>query len=459
MKKLIFIVIVILGRLLISSFIFAEDLFSKYSRLNLYADTNHTFATDTITPFGEFRFSLQENKTNFGICATSSKITKTIPFTIKAGNLSTGGILSKMNNPLLSTSTSPFSSGGSDINSITTSLPGNTSFSKPVSTFCELSFLQKKSTVKEIKINGFYIPETQIAAFSLYNKMSFFKEKLKLELAGCTGSFPYEENSISSWFSKELYYHQGTHFCSCFQFSLNCQNLSSIFTTALYETPFGTLSSLYRLDNKITTRRFIINLSTLYNPNISEEKIITSSEKVINDCLQLRCGIQYKFVTGINRPVFVKSGFQTYADIRLSQTVHPLKFAAGVQLSSSLFSLSLISSINTTINSENRTSQNINFESVNFQIKNSWYIKNLTPSLTLSAGINPNDDFTVFTKTYKASSSLTYTKIPKITASGTISVTQKNQEYTSKKAAGTISAKFTWRKINIILKGTGNFEL
>lgn len=458
MKKLYFIALLILIYQK-SFYIAADDLFSKYSQLTLYADNNQTFAVNALIPFGEFRFSLQDENQNFGITATSSKITKSIPFSIKAGNLSPGGILSKMNNPMISASASPFSSGISDINPITAALPGTTSFSKPVSTFCEISFLQKNSIFQSIKINGLYIPESQISVFSLYNKFSLFRNKLKLEFSGCTGIFPYDENNISSWFTKDLYYHQGNHFCSFFQISASCQNLSTIFSTGLYESPFGILSPLYRLDNKITTKRFIFNISALYNPNIREEKIITSSDKTLNDCFQFRIGVQYKFVTGINNPLFIKTGFQTYSDLRLSQTEYPLKIAAGLQISSTLFSLSLTSNLNTKINSESKNYQTISFESVNFQLKNSWYIRSIIPSITLTAGINPNNDFSVITRNYKIGTSFSHTKLPKITSSGSFSLTQKNEDFTSKKISGTISTKFNWKKLYVIIKISGDLEL
>ena len=55
--------------------------------------------------------------------------------------------------------------------------------------------------------------------------------------------------------------------------------------------------------------------------------------------------------------------------------------------------------------------------------------------------------------------SLSYLKNPAITGSGSISLTSKNGEITSKKAAGSISAKICYGFITFIFKLSGNMEL
>jgi len=70
---------------------------------------------------GELRFSLCDQKYNFGITATNKAFSKKLPFYLKAGNLSLAGILSKMNSPQLSASALPFSAGVASVSPVSIS--------------------------------------------------------------------------------------------------------------------------------------------------------------------------------------------------------------------------------------------------------------------------------------------------------------------------------------------------
>jgi len=439
--------------------LFAENLFSKYSHIDIYGDDKKTFGINTAIPFGEFRFSVQDEKSNTGLAVSSSRLKKIISINLKTGNLSTGGILSRMNNPLISSASSPFQSGTMSINSITANLPGSTSFSNSFSSFLEINCTPKKSFIKKTSVNCLYSPEEDTGAVSFLSVFSFLKNNLQINFSGAGGFFPFSEQTSSSWFADDIYYHQGNHFCSFYQILISSPISHTILSTGIYETPFSVFSNIYRLDNQINTRHFSFLLSSLYNSNTKESKIITSSDKRLDEGLQFNFGIQYKYAGGQNHPVYVKTALQSYSMFYLSENEHPLKLCAGFQISNSKYALILTGNINACENSSNPTIQNIIFKDASAKIKNTLYFKYLVPSITLAASYNPSDDYSSFQNTYKIAASISsYTKA-RISATGNFSITQKDNDLINPKFSGSITSKFSWKKINITIKLSGNIIL
>lgn len=413
---------------------------------------------DTCLPLGEFRFSKQEDKFNFGIMTSSAKLSKDLFFTTKTGNLSCSGLLSKMNNPFLSAASSPFQSIATN-SGISANLPGSSTFSNSVSSFFEIGSIHKKSILREIKINSLYSPDKEILAFSAFSDISFLNNNISLKVSCGAGFFPYEEYSSSSWFMNSAFYHNGNHFCSFYQLSIKLPSVSTLFSTGIYETPFGSFSTLHRIDSQISSKHFVFQFSSLYNPNSNNLSIITSSDKTLEDCLQFNVGLQYKFVTGKNFPIHIKSGIMGYTSIKLSQEEHPVKISGGVQISSPFAAISLTGYMNATDNSSNVNSQGISFNDASIKLKNTFYLQNFIPSLSVSSSINPDKTYSTFSFTHKISTSLSHTSIPKISASGSYNISQQNEEIKAQKLSGTISSKFFWKNINLILKVSGNIEL
>ena len=437
----------------------ADGFFSKNTSLSFYANNAKTFATDLRLPLGQVKFSLTPENYNLGISAFSDKIAKSYPFCFKFGNLSAGGSLSKMNNPLLSTSTSPFSSGISSVNCITSSLPGYSSFSNPVSFFCQFSNSNKKSPLFQWKTNCFYSPEEENLAFSLHLSKNLLQKKLKLNGQITSGFFHYEENSLSAWFIDQPYYHQGKHFCSFYQFSADLSKFYSAFSLGIYENPFGRLLTIYRWDNKITTKHFIFTLSGLYNPHYKKESFLTSSEKKLENLLQLRGGLQYKFLAGRKIPLFIKTGLVTYANFNLQEKQGDLKFGIGSQLTSAITAVTLSGALNADLSAENPNKPQFIFDSATFKLKNTWYIQEFTPSFSASLSVNPTSEFDSVTLSSKFALGLNYSKIPSLSSSLSLALTNKDGTYTSKKLSGGITAKFTWKKINVTLKFSANIDI
>lgn len=436
-----------------------ENLFTKASHIDLYADSNKSFSTSVFIPTTQFKISQNEEKINFGLSLTTRKFAKMFPVTIKTGNLSAGGILSNMNNPLLTSSVSPFSDGISTVNGITSSLPSENNFTKPHSSFFEFEYLNKKTNLTNSKITLFFSPDEESLVFSNFNELKLFNNTLQIKNSNCAGFFHYDENSSTSWFPDNLYYHQGNHFCSFYQLSVSLFKFNSTFSLGIYETPFGKLSALYKSENKLNIQNCTLNLSALYNPNTKENKIITSSDKAMKDCLQIRTGIQQKYKTGKAAPIFIKTGFQSFFDLRTSELEYPFKLGVGIQISTSLFSLSLTGTINSVIENKNNCKLIYNFQNAGIQLKSNWYIKNFVPYISISDSINPDSNFTSITNTCKITLGMNYANLNKISTATSLSVTQKNYEIIKNKLSESASCKFTWKSLNIILRFTYDIEM
>jgi len=442
----------------VKSFIFilivsASSLYSQ--SLELYGDSNKTGGLKFNCFEGEFRFSLQEDKSNFGITATSEKFSS-FPITIKAGNLSTGGSLSKLNSPLLSSSSSPFSTGISNVSGITASLPGYTSFTKPVSTFFQGAWSGKKNGISGIAVNCLYCPNEQQLAFSSIINSSLLNKKLKTSASITSGFFSYDESTSSSWFTQTPLYPQGNHFCSLYQLSIQYLNFYTGYTAGVYQTPFNTWSSLFRTDNKLSTSRFIFNFSGVYNPNYNKDGVITSSAKTLYSCLQLKNGLQYKFTTGKHFPVFVKSGFQSFLNLKLIETQHPVKLAAGTQITTGFFAVSLTCCSDFICNSQNQASINLNFDKISFQLKNTLYFNRIIPSFSCNFSLNPSEDYSSLTASCKFLISASFIQAPKINSSCSISFSRKDEEYSECKISMGITSTFNRKHLKIVLKFTAD---
>lgn len=456
-KHILLILIIVLNPCTMARMQGKEFSFLK-SSINLYGDNDKTLALNLKIPSGEFRFSTQQDKTNFGLTATSEGFCP-IPFTLRTGNLNTAGSLSRLNSPLLTSSSSPFSTGFSDAACILTSLPGTTSFTKPLSTFMQISCSPTTPNFSGIKINVFYNSEDPQLAFSSSESFQFFQKRLKIKTSITGGFFHYDEQTSSSWFIKEPYYPEGNHFCSLYQLSINYLKFSTTFSTGVYETPFGTWSYLFRTDNKFSPGKFIFNLSCLYNPNSSKESVITSVGKTLKDCLQFKNGLQYKFSTGSRYPVFIKTGLQNFLDINLSQKEHPIKLAAGTQITTPLYGLSFSATGHFVCNTINSTSINFNFEKTALQIKTTLYFQYLLPSFAYSFSLDPSEDYSHFTTENKFSLNLNYEKITRLSSTCNFNIKKKSDGSFEKKLSLSSTATFSYNHIHITLKFSANNTL
>lgn len=407
------------------------------------------FGTKLTLPFVKANFALHENDFNFGINAFSNSFCKIVPISVMAGNLNAGGSASKMNNPVISNSNSPFSTGISNVGCVSASLPGISSFSKPVSSFFQIGFANKNLFLKDAKINCFYSPEDETLLFSSYNSLAFFKKKFEVQNSITCGFFPYEENTSNSWFVDSQYYPKGNHFCSYYQLGLKYLKSFLGFNLGVYETPFGNLVSNYKADLKLPGNHFIFYFSAFYNPS---NVVITSSDKNINEFLQFKLGFENKYLIGKKSPVFFKFATNLYSQINMEKTEHPCKFNYGIQITSNLCTFSFANSISFSVNSENIQSPSLQFESTNLQFKNKWNFSFLIPTVSFAININPNDDFSSINLKYTLGGVLYFPKNPKISGSGNYTINTTDNTLSSQKLSGSLNITTTIKDISFIFK-------
>ena len=451
MRKLIFIPVL----LTLAACSWAEDCF----QLELYGDSQKTVGARLKTPLMEFRTSNQPDKFNSGILLSSRSFSKEFPIELKYGNLSLAGSLSRLNSPELSNSSSPFSDGIPSVSGLSASLPGYTSFSKPQSSFLQLSLNQLTKSPLSLSLGLWASPENDSPVFSTLISDKFFSKQLTLTASCTAGEFLYDANTSSSWFLDSPYYKEDSHFCSLFQLSADYKSKTSkkgiytAFMAAIYETPFGPYTAAYRSDLKISLKQSELYTSVFLN---AYEDTLTSSGKKLEPALQLKSGILKKkpLLSEKAEPVFLKFGANAYSKINLMKNEHPLRLNSGVQLSTEKTSLSFSVSAAALLKSESpeEPPQEFKKDSLTFQIKNSWYFKSLTPSLTLTSEIKE-------AVKYKIQLNLTNKAKSKISGSASFSFSSKEKQITDQKLSAGLNCRLNFKKLTVIGKIASTFTM
>lgn len=421
--------------------------FNEDFSLTFYGDNKKDFAVDLKTSLSQMKFSFCENNFNFGISAFSYKFLPSIPFVLKAGNLTESGSLSKLKSLLLSGGNSPFSVDFCNVNGIYSNLPGYTSFSKPVSTFTEIGFINKKSRLKEFKLNCFYSPEKENLAFSFLAKSSFLKNKIKTAFSITSGFFSYEEHSGSSWFSEDLFFQKGNHLCSLYQLSVEIPLYKTSFSLGSYENPFGKISNVYRWDNYCSLKNISISFSAYYNPNSEKDEVLSASGNVLQNVFQLRTSFVHKIrlKTG-----FVRNGFLAYLKTDISDNSSDAKISLGSQFNSSLCSISFYIASNCKIISEENVVAECDLKDININLSNRWYFSLLSPALYISSGFSFYDNYKTVNSTSKITAKVYFQRKSKINAQSSYAFSVKNGEFSSQYVNFAVYAKFNIKKVNFL---------
>lgn len=393
----------------------------------------HTIGGKINLPYAEARFYHNGEKFNYGFSSSSEKLMKYISSNIKAGTISSSGAISKLNNPLLSASVTPFTATTADVSFITSALAGSSSFSNPLGFFWQSQYKNTHSPLQNAVINLFYQPENQKLAFTSGIKLIPVK-KIELSSSTTAGYFPYKENSSSSWFFKDdFYYPAGQHFCVTFQNAISLWNLKFLLTFSEYESPLGQFAPTFRLDLRYKKNGYTFTGEAFYNP---QNNVLSSSEKKLNELLQFKSSIQKQFTGGIAFPVFYKLGVSFYNSYDFKNSQNNIKIGTGFQLSSILTSLSL------TITSELSDT----LDSLSLQIKNSWYFSHITPGITLTGTVSPNKDFSEIKSSEKISLNINFLTNPHFSTASSLSFTQKNGESLKNSFTSSVNLRFSVRK-------------
>ena len=457
--------------------IFASEPKTPPFRAEIYADSDKTAGTRVQTSFFDFRAATRissnvsdESKTNFGtIFSTKALIPKTksgfsFPLTAKAGNLSTGGAFSRLNNPTLSAGSSPFTTNSPPPPLLTASLPSYTGFSKPESYFfqADLSF----PAFIQATANCLITPEAETPVVSAEVRSFLAKKQFSINLSAIAGQFSYEANSFNSWFSEQAYYNGGKHFCALTTLSTSLApskskkktSFTTSFTAGFYESPFGTLPVNLRGEINFKNQKFETFVSAFYNP---QEGLITSSQKSIPSIIQAKTGfIVKKMITYTATPILIKTGFNIFSEYDFIHPEPPVTANLGFQFSDNLKTLSFSASLKMTIPMPppSYLPDNPDFDSLSLQLKNQWNFKYVSPG----AGINitfpkkgTNDESV---QKFKISASLTGNTKSKISANAAFSFNLKNGEIENKKLTAIITGRLTLKNLTILGKLSTTIE-
>ena len=420
----------------------------------LYADSEKTAGMKLTSPFLEFRTSLNGDKTNFAAAAYTKKLFPPLPLTAKAGMLSAGGAISRLNNPTLSSGSSPFTSSVPGPAAISATLPSYTSFSKPQGYFLQAGLPQYGV------LNCFYAEDSASPVFSI--KLSAplrplsGKSELSLNAAAVAGIFSYETNRTSSWFSDEAYYKSGRHFCALTMLSLSTSSLTANLTTGFYESPFGSIPINLRGDLSYKNQKIEAFLSAFYNP---KDGVLTSSQKSLPSIFQLKTGLVTKkmLITGA-RPLLIKTGFNIFSEFNLLNPKPPVTANLGIQFSDSLKTLSLSSSLKIIFQMPPPSFKpgSPEFDSFSLQLKNTWNLKYLSPGAAASVTFTKSKEIPV--QKYKLSVSLTGKQKHKISASAAYSFTIKENKAEAKKLSATLTGRLEFKHFTFLGKLSATLE-
>ena len=312
---------------------------SAWAEQNKLVLKDSTVSGKISVPFMELRGAVDEplgkQKFNYGLMLTSKPFTPLFPVTIKAGNLSAGGSLSRLNSPELSQSISAFGQETAKPLEMTVSLPTDSSFSKP------LAFsLQFETGNKQRSISGTTFYDSSTITQTLSFKILPVNQ-LKLALCFTGGIYQYKTTNTTAWFT-QVFYPQGVHLCSNVQLAVSYNKLSSVFSINSYETSQGDFQNTFRLENSIQFKNLLLNLNGYLN---YENGILTSSGKNLSPLFQFQAGAQYKFKIP-KKKLTIITGINAQNNISLNKNDNTSKTAAGIKLTGPGFSGTLTTNNN-----------------------------------------------------------------------------------------------------------------
>lgn len=429
---------------------------------NLIAEKNDELkisgGTKISGPLVEGCFYKENENINWAGGFSSKLINSSFPVNVKAGNLGYSGIVSKLNNPMLSSSISPLGNYTLSTNEVSASFPNYTSFSNPVSYFLSAGCNKKKTGLFYLNSAVFCVPDERFGA-GIHGKYKTGNQTFAYSQIIENSS--YKENQPDSWFSKSLiskkdfYYQAGNHTHIINQFSYSTTKLSTIFTLGIYENLWGTFPAfVYKSENKINLKHSIINFSVFLNPN--KEFILTSSEKKMENCFQTKLVYQKRLLLTFEKGGFMKIGCGMYFDSPVyynftSDFSQNIKNSAGLQIISATYRLTGVLQIDSEIIQQQKISGRFG-EGVSFSLKSQWYMKKVQPDVTGSFTYKKNETNNTFSTSEKVVLSVSFLENPKILVNSSVKITQKNLIQDSIDLSASVSVRYSWNKFNFQLK-------
>lgn len=402
-------------------------------------DFNSALQTSVLFPFAKISTASNFEDYNFGFNLFSANYKKNFPCQLMIGNLSASGSYSKLNNPQISSNVSPFSNGNTSLQSITACLPGLSTYTKPLGYFAEAAYHNKKSVISDVKINGYYNSELLYPAASTLIKISPSKN-FALGTSFTASIFSYQNNDLYYWFNpSNFYFSKGQKLCTNSQFYILVPHFSALANICIFETPFGTLQPVYKIDTNFNFKKISFYLSGFAN----QKKVISANDTVIPPEMQIKTGIKTKKILGSSSPLLFKTGLGLNLCVKPENESFPFKISPGFQLTGKRFSFSIIPDLNYYI--ENSSSYTFDFSSAKVTADYSLNSDRISSQFIFSASYKPQKSGN--TTSQKLNINLKALKNPKLTSSFNLEATEKDNT-TEKIEAGT-SIYAAWKLLNI----------
>lgn len=374
---------------------------------------------------------------NYGLMLTSRPFTPGFPITVKAGMLSAGGSISRLNSPELSSSLNAFGSDTVKLKELQAFLPGTSGYSKPNAIYTQIMAAGKKFS---FSTDSFYDADTLTGDLTF--KFSPVK-KIDIGLNAGAGIYPFKEKSRSSWFNQEGFYRQGNHLCASSQIFINLFNFSTLFTLSSYQSPFGIFQNTFRSENAIKFKNFSFYLNSFFN---EFDGLITSSGKSLAPLLQLQGGGKYKFTSQSKKPVIVTTGINNLLEINLDQKSHSAKTVFGVKVQGAAFSWELDLNAGMNIQSQ-EDGIKLDFTDGNCKTALGFKIKEVRSQVNAALNFSPDSKKEKWNFTEKLGLKLEYGGNFKISSTNTLTLSQKKENKIS--FTSSLSARAEFRFFNL----------
>lgn len=300
----------------------------------------------------------------------------------KGGNLSFSGAVSLLNNPLVSSTVSPFFKAQKNPSLFSASIPDGSSFSKPLSLFAFSSFPLWGSSSDKIVVSGAVSEENEWLLSLNYKR----KEKRQgIDFQFILKTNPVFQNPNESWYlSKNIYIEETLKISSLFQESLNFKGVSFLLSQILYLDFYGNLLPVFRIESSWKNINALLSVNPLPD-------VVSASGKELERCISLKVNYQNQRRLNQSKPVLLKYGATVYNKISLENKDFDLRGVAGFRLFSVRTSIGGNIYGNMLSEQEGLDFKVPRLTRVGVNLNNSYYMDKLSPSLKGSLSVVPQN--------------------------------------------------------------------
>lgn len=395
-----------------------------------------------------------ENQTFFyGANLNCNFISSNLPVSFWFGNLSVNG-LSKLKNPVLSSSIIPCSVPSLYLNKLSAALPGLTDSSKPLSLFAEYTVKNNKVLLNQFNLSFLY----DINNHGFYNSISasLKPEKTKdFSFGIINGLFLIDNSNQNLWYSPLPFYNEyGESLRTHFLFNLHpesdyLKSFSNQCALNIYYNPSSEFT--WTFEDSFIIRMKKLNLYNQFFYN-GFYKTYSGPNKSLEGEIQDKFGISNINLIFINNNPFIfTTGFNCYNSWNYFSDELVSKQGIGFKLTGSDFF------INTSLYAaEKYSNKNFSWESLTLNLKLSDNFENFKISSGFSFLFEPDNSFTNINTTEKISFGINFNNY--FNNSNSIAFIQKNGLLSKINFTSSISSRFNLKKISCTGKISAAFN-